>query len=246
LENKSDNIVCSSCGVVNLLTSEYCLACGSKLVIEKKSFSAEDISAKSIKKESTDIPQWLKIILGVFVVYGVAMFVYEGMNLPSGSIQRADQSNPKSQTQAQSQTQEQMPIDPAVVTTITELEKQLAANPNNTETMLQFANTLHDAKFYPRAVEMYKKYLSFNPANSDAHVDLGICYFETGNLAQAVKEIESVITKNPKHQMAMFNLGIIQLSSQNMTEAKKWFKECIAIDPQSTAGLRAQQILEQH
>jgi tetratricopeptide (TPR) repeat protein len=108
------------------------------------------------------------------------------------------------------------------------------------------ANSLHDAKFYPRAIETYKKYLTVDPKNHDARVDLGICYFETGNDKQAVIEIETVIKKQPKHQMAVFNLGIIQLSLQNMPEAKKWLKKCVELDPQSTAGLRAQQILQQH
>ncbi len=235
-------IVCSGCGVVNAPTNVSCASCGSVLIVAKNNPAVSPASLKSPKTESSETPQWLKILLGVFVIYGIAMFIYEGMNLPSGSPQRSEQSTPQSQAQAQPQTQ----TDPAIVNTITELEKQLAANPNDAGTVLQFANTLHDAKFFPRAIEMYKKYIILEPSNNDARVDLGICYFETGNLDQAVQEIESVVKKDPKHQMAMFNLGIIQLSSQNMTEAKKWFKQCIAIDPQSTAGLRAQQILEQH
>ncbi len=240
MENNSEVSVCSSCGVVNQSSSKFCSGCGSILTVGKNPQTASTPSSKSTKTESTEIPLWLKVILVVFVVYGVAMFVNEAINLPSGSVQRSEQSVPESQVQSQT------PADPAIVNTITELEKQLAANPNDAETILQFANTLHDAKFYLRAVEMYKKYVALNPANSDARVDLGICYFELGNLDQALKEIESVVKKDPKHQMAMFNLGIIQLSSQNMVEAKSWFKKCIAIDPQSTAGLRAQQILEQH
>ncbi|MDP1677750.1 MAG: tetratricopeptide repeat protein [Bacteroidota bacterium] len=238
MSQNSDTIVCSGCGVVNPPSSVSCSGCGSILVIAKSSVPGVSSASKSAKTETIGTPQWLKIILGVFVVYGIAMFIYEGMNLPSGSVQRGEQSMP--QAQAQTQT------DPAIVNKITELEKLLASDPNDAETILQFANALHDAKFYPRAVEMYKKYVALNPANNDARVDLGICYFEIGNLDQAVKEIEFVVKKDPKHQMAVFNLGIIQLSSKNLDEAKKWFKQCIAIDPQSTAGLRAQQILEQH
>lgn len=238
MEKKSDIIVCSSCGIVNQLSSVSCSGCGSILVIEKNTVAAATPTTKSANTESSATFQWLKGILGIFIVYGIAMVVYEAMNLPSGSVQRGEQSIPHSQLHPQP--------DPALSTRITELEKQFAANPNNAETVLQFANTLHDAKFYPRAVEMYKKYITLNPANSDARVDLGICYFEIGNLDQAIKEIESVMTEDPKHQMAMFNLGVIHLSSQNMVEAKQWFKKCIAIDSQSTAGLRAQQILEQH
>lgn len=240
MSQNSDSIICSSCGVVNSASSLSCSGCGSVLKVEKILVPSTGTTAKPAKTDSSGTPQWLKALLGTFIVYCVGMIVYEAMNLPSGSVQRGEESIVQSQSSAQSQT------DPAVVNRIAELEKQLAANPNDAETVLQFANSLHDAKFYPRAVEMYKKYSKLNPENNDARVDLGICYFELGNLEQAVKEIESVIKKDPKHQMAVFNLGIIQLSSQNLVEAKKWFKQCIAIDPQSTAGLRAQQILEQH
>lgn len=242
MNQNSDMIVCSGCGVVNAPTNVSCTSCGSVLSVVNNNPVVSTSSTKTSKTDSAVTPQWLKVLLGVFVVYGIVMFIYEGMNLPSGSPQRGEQSTTQSQVQAQPQTQ----TDPAIVNTITELEKQLEANPNNAGTVLQFANTLHDAKFYPRAIEMYKKYIKLEPSNNDARVDLGICYFETGDLDQAVQEIESVVKKDPKHQMATFNLGIIQLSSQNMAEAKKWFKQCIAIDPQSTAGLRAQQILEQH
>ncbi len=179
---------------------------------------------------------WLRSLLIAFGLFCAVVIVLQVMQLPSGSVQ---QNVPQQEQQA-------AVTDPSVINKISELEKELTADPSNAELNLQFANALHDAKFYPRAIESYKKYLKLDPKNLDAKVDLGICYFEVGNNQQAVKEIEAVIAVQPKHQMAMFNLGIIQLSSQNMDEAKKWLKKCVEIDPQSTAGLRAQQILQQH
>jgi len=177
----------------------------------------------------------MKAVLGTFVLYVIAVIVLQLQELPSSGVQ---QNLPPEE--------EHNHADPSIMTHITALEKQLAADPNNADLLLQFANMLHDAKFYPRAVEMYKRYIVRAPENADARVDLGICYYETGDLAQAVEEIEAVIASNPKHQMAMFNLGVIHLSNQNMPESQKWLKRCIEIDPQSTAGLRAQQILQQH
>ncbi len=197
---------------------------------------ATTISAatKSVKTQSSQTPFWLKAILGTFAIYVVVVIVFEMQHLPSGNVQKNQPPIVPQQT------------DPSVVNRISDLEKQIAANPNDAEPVLQLANELHDAKFFPRAIETYKKYIALNPKNVDARVDLGICYFEVGNHDQAVKEIESVITAEPKHQMAMFNLGIIQLSIQNIDEAKQWLKKCVEIDPQSTAGLRALQILQQH
>jgi len=191
----------------------------------------------AVKKKSTEssqLPPWMKAVLGTFVIYVVVVVVLQLQELPSSGVQK------------NLPPEEHEHSNPAALSSITELEKQLAADPNNAELLLQFANMLHDAKFYPRAIEIYKKYLVQAPKNYDAQVDLGICYFETGELGRAVKEIEAVISANPKHQMAMFNLGVIQLSAQNMEEAQIWLKRCIELDPQSTAGLRAQQILQQH
>jgi tetratricopeptide (TPR) repeat protein len=233
--NETHTVVCSSCGVVNEISRSVCSGCGSPLAAAVPASSPSSSSVKHSKSRTGDIPQWLKALLGMFLLYAVAVIIMQIQELPSGSVQ-------KSQPAAE----EHDHTDPSIISTITALEAQVAADPKNADLMLRFANTLHDAKFYPRAVETYKKYLALAPENEDARVDLGICYYETGDLAQAVKEIESVIKRQPKHQMAMFNLGVIQLSAQNLAESNKWLKKCIEIDPQSTAGLRAQQILQQH
>lgn len=233
--NESLTVICSSCGVVNTSSREVCSGCGSPLTAGNNSPSIAPASAKQSQSRTGSIPQWLKALLGTFGLFAVTVIILEVQQMPSGSVQRNEPA-----------AEEHTHTDPTIITQISALEQQLKTNPNNTDLLLQFANLLHDAKFFPRAVETYKKYTALVPDNYDARVDLGICYYETGDVAQAVKEIESVIRKQPKHQMAMFNLGVIQLSAQNMAESNKWLKKCIELDPQSTAGLRAQQILQQH
>ncbi|MBP6673249.1 MAG: tetratricopeptide repeat protein [Bacteroidetes bacterium] len=215
-----------------------CTACGTPLTSEHLSSAKPAADAKHNKSKSSEQPSWLRSLLIAFALFAAVVIVLEVMKMPSGTVQQnADQHEHEEQAAA---------TDPSVIDRITQLEKAIAAEPSNADLHLQFANALHDAKFFPRAIESYKKVLALDPKNHDARVDLGICYYETGSNAQAVKEIESVIKQQPKHQMAVFNLGIIQLSSQNMDEAKKWLKKCVELDPQSTAGLRAQQILQQH
>ncbi len=211
-----------------------CLSCGSDLSVVINASPVISAGSKSSKLIFSKLPLWLRLVLGIFGIYALVVIVLQWQELPSGSVQNG-------------QPQEAVaPTDPSVIDHISHLEKEIAADPKNAEVMLQLANALHDAKFYPRAIDTYKNYISLNPKDMDARVDLGICYFEVGNAVQAVSEIESVAKAEPKHQMAMFNLGIINLSSQNVPEAKKWLKKCVEIDPQSTAGLRAQEILQQH
>ncbi|MCK9409671.1 MAG: tetratricopeptide repeat protein [Bacteroidetes bacterium] len=235
--NETHTVVCSSCGVVNASDRSVCSGCGSPLVTVDHLPSSQTPSVKQSKSRAGQLPQWIKALLVVFGLFVVVVIVMEVQQMPSGAVQR---------NQPAAASEEHNHSDPTIISQISAMETQVTADPKNAGLTLQFANLLHDAKFYPRAVEMYKKYLVLVPDNYDACVDLGICYYETGDLAQAVKEIESVVRKQPKHQMAMFNLGVIQLSAQNLAESNRWLKRCIEIDPQSTAGLRAQQILQQH
>lgn len=232
-------IICSSCGIVNDLSRTVCSSCGSPLTEAVHAAVPAAPAASKAKHHHGGRPQWLSAVIGVFVLYAVVIVIIEFRQLPSGTVQR-------SQAAAAAAPQDHVHTDPALIEQITAMEKMVAAAPKNADMQLQFANMLHDAKFYPRAVEQYKKYLALVPDNHDARVDMGICYYETGDLTQAVKEIESVIRKQPKHQMAMFNLGVIHLSAENMAESRKWLERCRDLDPQSTAGLRAQQILQQH
>lgn len=237
--SETTTIICSSCGIVNDATRTVCSSCGSALTANQPAAATAAPSVKPAKQRSEARPQWLSAVLGVFVLFAVTVVIMEFQQLPSGTVQ-------KSQAAAAEAPQDHNHADPALIEQITAMEKMVAASPKNAELQLQFANMLHDARFFPRAVEQYKRYLALMPDNHDARVDMGICYYETGDLAQAVKEIESVIRKQPNHQMAMFNLGVIHLSAENMAESKKWLERCRDLDPQSTAGLRAQQILQQH
>ena len=203
--------------------------------MEERPAMAAPISApKQSKLKFSQAPPWLRSVIIMFGVYSLVVIIHQYTQLPSGSVEKLQPAQTANVT------------DPSAIDKIAQLEKDVASNPENAEGTLELANALHDAKFYPKAIETYKKYLQLVPRNFDARVDLGICYYEVGNNDQAIKEIESVMKVQPKHQMAAFNLGIIQLSNQNMVEAKKWLNKCIEIDPQSTAGLRAQQILQQH
>jgi cytochrome c-type biogenesis protein CcmH/NrfG len=235
--NESHTVVCSSCGVVNASTRIVCSGCGSPLSTADQVPSKPIPAVKHPASKSGRLPQWLQALIGLFGVYVIAVIIMEVQSMPSGSVQR---------NQPAAAAEEHVHTDPSLIPRITAMEQQISADPKNAELQLQFANLLHDAKFFPRAIETYKRYLALVPDNDDARVDLGICYYETGDLKQAVSTIESVIARQPKHQMAMFNLGVIQLSAQNLAESNKWLKKCIELDPQSTAGLRAQQILQQH
>ncbi len=235
--------ICSSCGIPNTSDAKFCSGCGSSLlnvpahevrsprVVE----SAKQQQKKSTPKQKTKKDSYQPIVIAVFLILIVSVVVFEFRNAPESSTAPAAQV-PATMLQNNGES----------LARINELEKAIEANPSNAEALLELANRLQDAKFLPRAVEAYKKYLSLKPKDADARVDMAICFYESGDVRTATKEIETVLAQQPKHQMAMFNLGIMYLSQQDVEKSNQWLQQCIAIDSQSEAGKRAQQLLSQH
>jgi len=237
------SVVCETCGRANPVSSTVCEGCGSELTVnikqkvqEETHRSAKPVSKKQKSKEISPLRggKPSTYVIAGFAVLVLVFVVLEFRDSPTSQGTRVNSSSRQTQS------------EPSLLNDIASLENIIKSEPNNSGAMLQLANKLHDAKFFPRAIEAYKSFLKLQPKNTDARVDLGICYFETGDSKQAIQEIESALKLEPKHQMAMFNLGIIHLSSGNLTEAKKWFKKCVDIDPASTAGARAKELLQQH
>lgn len=232
-------IVCSTCGRINSSSNAFCEGCGSELA-QKEQIRKEE--SRQSAKQGTSKKQRAKktspstyILVGFVALVGI-LIVLEFRNSPATHSHGAEVSVPSPEKEN----------DALLLNEIESLENSVKSNPKNSEAMLHLANMLHDAKFFPRAIEAYKNYCKLEPKDADARVDLGICYFELGESEQAIKEIETALKIEPKHQMAMFNMGIIQLSSGNLPESQKWFKKCVDIDPASTAGKRAQELLQQH
>jgi Flp pilus assembly protein TadD len=88
--------------------------------------------------------------------------------------------------------------------------------------------------------------LELNIKDPDARVDMGICYNEMGDDKSALKEMEEAIEFAPKHQKAHFNIGIINLKEGNLQKANEYFKKCYELDPATTTGMQAKEILDQH
>lgn len=230
-------IVCASCGRANPSSKKICYGCGSPLDIAPATGETrkESPAPKAQTKKKKQIPQ-SNYVIGVFIALVAVIVIVEYLQSPSGDTH----------VHTPAVVQQAQPTDPSVLTEITNLEAKLKSNPKDSDALLQLANKLHDAKFYPRAIEIYKRFLALKPNETDARVDMAICYFETGDAPRAVQEIESVVKKQPKHQMAAFNLGVIQLSLGNMDEAKQWLKKAADIDSLSPAGQRAKELLHQH
>lgn len=243
---QTGKVVCPSCGVTNSPANVLCIGCGTNLAtatsLTQSKTASKKISAGSSreagKKRSPGkrLESWKTLSIAgalvVLVILGIGVF-----------------RNPPKEISSQNQSLAITPdavTSPTLMNDIDALQKNVDANPKDAESLIHLANALHDAKFIPRAIEMYKKYLLLKPADPDARVDMAICYFESGDSPTALKEMHTALKYDPKHQMATFNIGIVNLNQGNIQESNEWFKKTVALDPNTQVAQRAQQILTQH
>lgn len=237
---------CPSCGTSNPADAEFCKSCGSRLQGSKKKQQGKpvqrpeknrDVKRKDAESSPLFSPKVIFGFLGILVIFVVAMELFSGRE-PTAVTQ---QPNPAAQ-------QMQMPAaNLQVAAQITELEKQVEADPTDYKAMLSLANLAHDGRFFDKAIAYYKRYLQKNPKDANARVDLGICYFETDKLDEAQAEMKTALKYDPRHVQAHFNLGIVTLKARKFQESNEWFKKTIAIaPPNSEMGQQAKQFLEQH
>ena len=221
-------ILCGSCGKEILFLALRCTACGADV-----QWPPEFSSKRQMPQARQGVSKQVRIVV-LLAVAAAGIFLYEIlMEKPAGSTQRsAAASIPGAGTQDREG--------------INSLERAIAANPNDSESILHLANMFHDDQMFDKAVDYYLRYLAQKPEDADARVDLGVCYKETGNLEKARKEMSEALHYNPKHQLAHFNLGIVALSENNLQESNEWFRKTIALGPGTEIGQRASQILNQH
>jgi Tfp pilus assembly protein PilF len=241
-------VKCPTCGSENGSEAEFCGSCGAKLkapatVSSGKQRAAQGRPAPKQGKARVDSKNqvssgsmfsWKAIFgfLGVLLILVVAFELF-----PSRDQQPA---------QSTATTQQAPAANMQLMNQINDLEKRVAADPNDMQSLVTLANVCQDGKFFDKAIIQYRKYLAKNPRDVNARVDLGICYFETSNLEEARKEMEMGLKYDPKHVAAHFNLGIVSLRAGNVKEANEWFKKTIALAPNTDMGKQAKQILEQH
>jgi tetratricopeptide (TPR) repeat protein len=243
---------CPICGTDNAENSDYCASCGARLKSQQtvSSISKESVKSRPSpmqvktrdekKRRETTSPMFSsKVIfgfLGALLILVIALEVF--------------QSPEKQASKSASSTTLTTPAAPGanmqLVSQISDLEKRVAADPGDMQSLLTLANVCQDGRFFDKAILQYKKYLEKNPRDANARVDMGICYFETSNLVEAGKEMETALKYDPKHVPAHFNLGIVNLRAGKVKEANEWFKKTIALAPNSEMGQQAKQILEQH
>jgi tetratricopeptide (TPR) repeat protein len=253
---EANKLICPWCGIANPEGATLCIGCGSELgtgavpgseppvstpapavaapAAPAAAMKAQSPSPKSKGKEpkkatiTVEIkPGYVYAVIAAVVILG---YFYFKKDAPAPEV-------PQNTVLVQTDSTGQR---------ISSMEKFLAANPQDTQARLAYANMLQDSKQFTRAIAAYKQYLESDAKNPDARVDMAVCLFESGDGAEAIVQLTKALQYNPKHQPAMFNMGIVYLNQEKVKESNDWFSRCVAVDPNTEIASHAKQLLSQH
>lgn len=130
---------------------------------------------------------------------------------------------------------------------ILNLEKEVAANPNNVDAWIRLGNVYFDTHNSAKAIRAYEQSLRLHPDNPDVLTDLGVMYRRNSQPEKALEAFDKAIRINPRHQQALYNKGIVLKFDMHDSEgAVKIWEEQLKINPNATLpdGTPLQQMIE--
>ncbi len=241
--SNNQKIECPRCGQLNPSQARYCMYCGERLV-EIKSGKAK---APAGKKELN--VKVLYVLLTVLIIAGGAILYFAGVfDSPKVTIKHNHEQPAQERVGNQNATAFAQPqvIDLKTLQELKNMEKQISANPNDTETMVTLGNKYFDYGHFEEAIKFYKMYLEKLPNSPDVLVDLGVCYYNLRNYDKAADYMEKAVKINPRHQIALLNLGVVNEARGNIEKAKEYWNKAVEVNPNSQFGQRAQNFLNNY
>lgn len=186
-------------------------------------------TAKTVKKETLYFVAVACLLIGF--LGGIVFSVFKS---PAPATQNA--SAPQGASQSQ--------LTPEQMTALLNLEREVAANPNNGEAWTQLGHLYFDSGQPPKAINAYTRALAITPNNADVLTDLGVMYRSNNEPKKAIESFDKALAVDPKHETARFNKGVMLLYDLKDKEgAIKSWEELVAINPLA-AGPNGQPVKE--
>lgn len=96
-----------------------------------------------------------------------------------------------------------------------ELERLLAADPENYTLLVEMGNVLYDLAMFARAAEYYERARALRDDNPDVLTDLGVCYRETNQPARAIELFDRAADLSDRHWQSRYNAAVVRLFDLN-------------------------------
>lgn len=120
---------------------------------------------------------------------------------------------------------------------ILELEAEVTANPDNSQSWKKLGDLYYDHNQPEKAIVAYTKNLELRPGDANVLTDLGVMYRRTKQPVKAIESFDKAIQVDPVHEPARFNKGIVLLYDLNKPEdAIAAWEELLKINPQARAA----------
>ncbi len=179
-------------------------------------------NSQYVKKETMLIVALVAAVAGF--LGGIVYSVYS-----SGSDQARQATGP-----AQQATQ-QGGISAQQASSILALEKEVAANPDNSDAWTRLGHVYFDTDNFPKAINAYEKSLSLSPNNPNVLTDLGVMYRRNGQPEIALETFDKAIQIDPKHEQSRFNKGVVlNFDLKDREGAMNVWNELLKVNPSAS------------
>lgn len=160
----------------------------------------------------------LIVFLAIIVVSGGAIYVAGPPSSDSGQPQPMAMESPDASGQIRER--------------IARLEKMIAADPNNLNTLIDLGNSYYDIDEPKQSVDYYERALAINPDIPPVLVDCGVMYKELGQVDKALEMFNRAVKVDPKFPQAYFNIGaVLRMEKGDKEGAVKAWKKYLELEP---------------
>ncbi len=123
---------------------------------------------------------------------------------------------------------------------ILDLEKEVAANPDNIDAMIELGDIYFDSDRYQEAIVTFNKAEQIAPTNIHVLNDLGILLMNTGNYDASLEKFEAVLDIDPSHSHSLYYVGIVYRTKGETGKALEAFEQVLILDsdPQLAEAVR--------
>ncbi len=129
---------------------------------------------------------------------------------------------------------------------ISEVEKIVAKEPNNTQAWIQLGNDYFDTDQTQKAINAYGKALELDPNNANVLTDQGVMYRKMGWFDKAIANFEKAQKLDSNHLQSLYNLGVVyaQDLKQPAKAAEAWGRY-LKLDSTSPTAQQIKGMMEQ-
>ncbi|HSY35601.1 MAG TPA: protein kinase [Acidobacteriaceae bacterium] len=116
-----------------------------------------------------------------------------------------------------------------------EIERALAADPNNPRVLVAKGQLLTGLNRWPDAEEVFARVVKLRPNYWLGHEERGVLFGMEGKYSQAATEFRTASLAAPKRTLPLNNLGAVYLQQGKIEQAKIYLNRCLDLGPNDSA-----------